>query len=197
MEKYFSVIVLAAGKSERVGFPKLLLKYDEYNTFIEQIIKEYNHLGAKEIIVVVNAISKESIKKHQIKLPVNIKLIINEHLEWHRFYSLRLGANALSQNNSVFVHNVDNPFVNKQVLSELLANSGKADYVSPEFDRKGGHPFLISTNVIQDLKTSESDQMHLKEFLNQYLSLKVPVNDKNVLVNINTLNDYRKYFKYF
>jgi CTP:molybdopterin cytidylyltransferase MocA len=195
IEKDFSVIVLAAGKSERVGFPKLLLKYDEYNTFLEHITKEYNEIGAKEIIVVVNAVSKESIKKHKINFPEIVKLAINEHPDWHRFYSLKLGANQVKKNHFVFVHNVDNPFVNQKVLDALLNNSDKADYISPEYNRKGGHPFLISYKIINDLKASDSDEMHLKEFLNQYSGLKVPVNDKNILVNINTLGEYRTYFK--
>lgn len=194
-QKDFSVIVLAAGKSERVGYPKLLLKYDECNTFIEHIIKEFSHFGAKEIIAVVNTASEGSLRRHQVKLSANVKLTINKHPEWHRFYSLKLGAKSLTENRSVFVHNVDNPFVNYEVLDELIGSADKADYLSPEYDRKGGHPFLISGKIIQDLKDSESNQMHLKEFLNQYSALKVPVKDKNILVNINTLEEYRKYFK--
>lgn len=195
IEKDFSVIVLAAGKSERVGFPKLLLKYDEYNTFLEHITKEYKEIGAKEIIVVVNAVSKESIIKHKINFPEIVKLAMNEHPEWHRFYSLKLGALQLKKSQPVFVHNVDNPFVNNDVLTELISNTDKADYLSPQYDRKGGHPFLISEKIIQDLRDFELNQMHLKEFLNQYSGLKVPVNDKNILVNINTLGEYRTYFK--
>ena len=37
-----------------MGKPKFLLKYDENTTFLEQIIKEYDAFGCKEIIVVVN-----------------------------------------------------------------------------------------------------------------------------------------------
>lgn len=195
IEKDFSVIILAAGKSERVGFPKLLLPYDNYNTFLEHILKKYNDLGAKEIVAVVNAISEESIRKHRIKISANVKLTINEHPEWHRFYSLKLGAKSLKDIHCVFVHNVDNPFVNYDVLNELITNSDKADYVSPQYNRIGGHPFLISAKVIRDLKDSESNQQHLKKFLHQYSAIKVSVKDKNILVNINTLEEYRKYFK--
>lgn len=143
---------MAAGKSERVGYPKLLLKYNEYNTFIEHIIKAYSRFGAKEIIAVVNTASEGSLRKHQVKLSANVKLTINKHPEWHRFYSLKLGAKSLTENHSVFVHNVDNPFVNYEVLDELIGSADKADYISPEFDKKGGHPFLISGKIIQDLK---------------------------------------------
>ena len=194
LEQNFSAIILAAGKSERLGFPKLSLKYNNQNTFIEQIAMKFKTFACKEIIAVVNQTGYEYIQKHRLKLPVNLKLVINEHPDWHRFYSLKLGANQINENNSVFIHNVDNPFVNQGVLDELLSHSEKSDYISPEYNGKGGHPFLISYRLIQDLKTSESDQIHLKEYLNQYTRIRVPVSDEKVLVNINTLEEYREFF---
>ena len=49
IKKEFSAIILAAGKSLRMGIPKLSLKYDENNIFIEHIISEYISFGCKEI----------------------------------------------------------------------------------------------------------------------------------------------------
>lgn len=194
-KKDYSVIILAAGKSERLGFPKLSLKFNKEQSFIENIANEYNDYGCNEIIVIVNEAGQNYIADNYLKFPLNTKIVLNEHPDWHRFYSLKIGANLTKENNSVFVHNVDNPFVNQEVLDELLNNSDKADYINPEYNGKGGHPFLISNKIIRDLKVSESDQMHLKEFLNQYTRLRVSVTDKNILVNINLLKEYILYFK--
>lgn len=193
-EKYFSAIILAAGKSERLGFPKLSLDFDNKISFIEHIAWEYEEFGCKEIVVVVNDIGKRCIEEKQLRFPNNTKILINEHPEWHRFHSLKLGAKALKNNYPVFIHNVDNPFVNDDVLGQILNCSDKSDYISPEYEGKGGHPFLISNNIIKDLKLINQDQMHLKEFLNQYSRLRIPVSDEKVLVNINTLEEYRRYF---
>ncbi len=192
--KDYSVIILAAGKSERLGFPKLSLKYNGNTTFIEQIANVYNVFGCKEIIIIVNEIVKKYIIDNNLKFPANTKIIVNEHPDWHRYYSLKLGAKQVKENHSVFIHNVDNPFVNLEVIEELVINADKAEYVSPEYEGKGGHPFLISSKVIQDLKASETNQMHLKEFLNQYSRQRVPVSDEKVLANINNLEEYRKFF---
>jgi CTP:molybdopterin cytidylyltransferase MocA len=194
LEQNFSAIILAAGKSERLGYPKLSLKYNKENSFIEQIAMKFKTFGCNEIMAVVNQSGYDYIQKHGLKLPINLKLVINEHTEWHRFYSLKTGANGLTGTQVVFVHNVDNPFVNHEVLHNLLVNSNKADYIIPEFNKKGGHPFLISSKIVNDLKTSDFDQKHLKDFLSQYSRLRVPVSDENILVNINTLDEYKKYF---
>ena len=194
IEKEFSAIILAAGKSERMGFPKLSLKYDEKNIFIDHIVREYISFGCKEIIIVVNEIGYKYMNENEIQFSEKVKFVINEHPDWHRFYSLKMGVKRLSEIHPVFIQNVDNPFVNHVVLSELFNLKNKADYISPEFKGKGGHPFLISEEVIQELRSIEKDQIHLKEFLNRFPKMKVPVEDEKVMVNINTMEEYEKYF---
>ena len=195
IEKEFSAIILAAGKSSRIGFPKLSLRYDENKIFIEHIVNKYENFGCKEIIIVVNETGNNYLTENKIQFSDNVKIVINEHPDWHRFYSLKLGAKCLLEVIPVFVHNVDNPFVNYEVLNELSGNTNKADYLSPEFDGKGGHPILLSRRIIKDVRATTEDQIHFKEFLNQYPKRRVKVDDEKVLVNINTLEEYRKYFK--
>jgi len=192
--KEFSVIILSAGKSVRMGTPKPALKFDESQTFIEHISFEYQQFGCKEIIIVLNKENHTFLNDLNIKLPSNCKIIINNHPEWHRFYSLKTGVKSLKEINYVFVHNVDNPFVNQEVLNELLNHSDKADYIVPEFEGKGGHPFLLSPKIILEITQTNKNEMHLKDFLNQYSKLKIQVNEESILVNINTLEDYKKYF---
>ncbi len=194
-EKEFSAIILAAGKSSRMGIPKLSLKYNENNIFIEHIINEYISFGCKEIAIVVNETGSNFLIENKIKFPDKVKIVINEHPDWHRFYSLKIGAKSLSESTMTFIHNVDNPFVNHNVLNRLLENIDTADYISPEFSGKGGHPILLSQKIINDVRSTQEDQLHFKEFLNQYPKTKVRVDDEKVLVNINTMEEYSRYFK--
>ncbi len=196
IEKEFSVIILAAGKSSRMGLPKLSLRYNENKIFIEHIVNKYEDFRCKEIIIVVNETGNNYLTENKIQFSGNVKIVINEHPDWHRFYSLKTGAKSMSEVLPVFVHNVDNPFVNHEVLNELSGNTDKADYISPEFDGKGGHPVLLSEKIIEDVITTTEDQIHFKEFLNRYPKRKVQVDDETVLVNINTLEEYRKYFSF-
>jgi CTP:molybdopterin cytidylyltransferase MocA len=143
---------------------------------------------------VVNETSAKYINDSSIQLPDIVDIAINNHPDWHRFYSLKIGAKSLSKIRPTFVHNVDNPFVNKKVFKKLGDRINEADYLCPEFDGRGGHPFLISEKVINDITNVEEDQKHLKEFLNHYKRLKITVNDEKVLANINNLEEYSKYF---
>ena len=80
--------------------------------------------------------------------------------------------------------------------SQLLEKRNLADYIIPECNGRGGHPILISDKIINDIRATEEDQVHMKEFLNQYSRLKIPVKDEKVLVNINTIGEYKRYFDF-
>lgn len=193
MKKKYSVVILAAGKSSRMGMPKFLLKYDENTTFLEQIIKEYEAFGCKEINVVLNEKGIDLIiKSNPIYLSANTVLIINSHPDWERFYSLKLGLEALNKKRKVFIHNVDNPFVNHQVLASLIENISKFDYAVPTYNGKGGHPVLLSGKVVTDIIEEKENSMNLKLFLKSYSKQIVKVNDKYVLVNVNSKEDYNE-----
>lgn len=194
ISKKYSAIILSAGKSSRMGVHKFSLTFDDSSTFLENMIKEYNAFGCNEIVVVLNPDGASFLDKLKLNLPSNVRIAINQHPEWERFYSLRLGAKLLSQNNSAFVSNIDNPFVNSSVLSLLTKYYKDADYLNPIYKGKGGHPFLISEKVIADLKSEELDQIHMKEFLGRYSKESVEVDDERILLNVNTNEEYRKLF---
>ena len=68
----FSVIILAAGNSTRMGVPKFSLRFNSKHTFIEHIAQEYYDLGCKEIIIVINESGDSFIKENTLDLPENI-----------------------------------------------------------------------------------------------------------------------------
>ena len=193
-QKNISAIILSAGKSERMGVPKFSLRFNTETTFLEKLIDEYYSFGCNEIIVVLNETS--AVLYHQLKLsvPSNVRVVINHHPEWERFYSLKLAALALNEVKPVFVSNIDNPFLNQETLDILFKEVDNFDYISPSFNGKGGHPFLLSTKVLNELKTEKQDQIHIKEFLGKYSKKLEEVNDEKILLNINTMEDYSRFF---
>jgi len=194
IKKEFSAIILAAGKSSRMGMPKSFLKYNEQETFIEHIINEYLEFGCKQVIIITNAIDAKWFIENVHDFSEKNKILINHHLEWHRFFSLKMAIEKIINEEYVFVHNVDNPFVNIDVLIELMTNRMEADYIYPEFNGKGGHPILLSRKIINDVRSTLEDQVHFKDFLNRYPKIKVKVDDEKILTNINTLEEYKRYF---
>ncbi|NOU17942.1 MAG: NTP transferase domain-containing protein [Bacteroidales bacterium] len=190
--KKYSAIILSAGKSSRMGVHKFSLKYNATTTFLEDLINQYNAYGCEEIIVVLNPDGKTFLEQLNLNLPSIVKVVINEHPEWERFYSLKLAANGFCKFQSTFVSNIDNPFVDLKVL-ESLAKSD-TEYSYPVFNGRGGHPFLISKNVIADLASEPKDEIHLKEFLGRYSKSAIDVDDEKVLLNVNTEEEYKRLF---
>lgn len=191
-QKNISAIILSAGKSERMGVPKFSLRFNTETTFLEKLIDEYHSFGCNEIIVVLNETSAALYDQLKLSIPSNVRVVINHHPEWERFYSLKLAALALNEVNPVFVSNIDNPFVSNSILVCLNNESNNFDYSCVAFNGRGGHPFYLSEQVINHLRFEPQDQIHLKQFLSKYPKKLVEVNDSKVLLNINKMEDYHK-----
>ena len=194
INKKYSAIILSAGKSSRMGVHKFSLRFNDSSTFLENMVNEYNAFGCNELIIVLNPDGASFLDQLKINLPSNVKIAINQHPEWERFYSLKLGAKLLLKTGPAFVSNIDNPFVDSNILQALALSVQKADYTYPSINGKGGHPILLSEKIISDLTTEPIDEIHLKEFLGRYSKSKVEVNDERILANINTDEEYRKFF---
>lgn len=188
-QKNIAGIVLSAGKSVRMGVPKFSLKLDNGLTFIEKIVDEYFYFGCSNIIVVLNAENKMLFDSLNLQLPRNTIIVVNNHPEWERFYSLKLSAKALYVPKPMFVSNIDNPFFGQSLLRSMYVACRGCDYASASFMGRGGHPFYLSKTVVSDLRNEQSDNRHIKDFLSNYPKKLIPVDDPKVLLNINTPDD--------
>jgi len=190
-----AVIILAAGMSSRMGVLKPFLKWDKHTTFLEKIISEYKLININEIIVVINNEVYKQIKK---EIPENIEsvnIIINGTPEKGRMSSLKLGIQNFSKPTPCFIQNVDNPFVTAGLLTSLNHVIEPDNYIVPVYQGKGGHPVLLGTGIINNISLFEDPYSDLRKLLKNFKRIEVETDDKNILVNINTLNDYQKYFK--
>ncbi|MCF8372393.1 MAG: NTP transferase domain-containing protein [Bacteroidales bacterium] len=190
--KKSSAIILAAGLSSRMGMPKFLLELPGGKTFLENVVERFAEFGCTEIVVVLNREGLSAFNSSKINLSENSKIVENPHPEWDRFYSLQCGLKALSLEYPVFLHNVDNPFINLEVLEKLISNLHGYDFAKPVFQNKGGHPVLISAKLAKEIVSEKHENKRLNEFLGRYLVNKVEVNDGRVRVNVNTIVDYSR-----
>lgn len=191
--KDFSAVILAAGYSQRMGQPKLSLSFGQDRSFLDCCIGAFIDFGCAEVVVVTN---KTGIKWiHGRTWPDTMHPVLNPFPRKGRFVSLQLGLKALGKNQPVFLHNVDNPFVTVEILEKLAFYAGHADYIRPGYAGKHGHPVLISAKIASDIITTKHAGENVREYLAQYTQMLIPVNDPNVLVNINTPDEYKKFIK--
>lgn len=188
------VVILAAGKSERMKTLKAFLPFDEHTTFIRKIISTYHNWGCKEIVVVTNEKSAILFKSSEPEIG-NVTIVINDHLEYERFYSVKLGLGAIHTSSFCFIQNIDNPFIDSQILDILYDHRSTEKYISPVFENKGGHPVLLNRGNMNRISNWSGNSANFKEVLNTMECVNVEMPDDRVMININSPEEYNENIK--
>jgi len=189
----FSVIIPAAGYSSRMGMPKLLLPFKDH-TFCEEIVERYHKAGAEKIVIVINQqlVAKcETLFQHWSK---PLQIVVNDNPALGRFRSVRIGLSVVTPDIPCFLQNADNPFVNQQLIFDLLCVSKPDHTVIPYFEKNPGHPVLIGENIIENLKHCSDDDANLRTELGKYNIKTIDTSSPEILLNINTPEDYMRVF---
>lgn len=185
--KNVSVLIMAGGKSERMCTPKPFLLIGG-KTFIEKISGDYFRFGVRSIFVILNT--------HLVRsAPVKIKflhVIANPHPEFGRFFSLQAGLEQIPGSNFVFIHNVDNPFVELDVLKKMWATKKVNGFVVPMHHGQGGHPVLISPNIVKHILSIQHSTCDLRDVLHHYDRIEIKSDSEKILTNINTWPEYEE-----
>jgi molybdenum cofactor cytidylyltransferase len=185
-------IILAAGNSKRMNSWKPFLKYDKDNTFIEKIVTTFLKWGCQEIVVVINKDVKNQ-GEYFDQLPKKVTYIINDHPEFERFYSVKLGMQTITKSDFCFIQNVDNPFISEDILDAIYQEKSHDSYVIPVFDNIGGHPVLLNTQNINFIRNHPENTANLRNVLGEFNSKKINMGDNRILININTFEEYDKF----
>lgn len=187
------VVILAAGRSARMKEMKPFLSYDDQTLFIEKIISTYFSWGCNEIIVVTNQEALNRMKQKNISSD-KVKIVVNDHLELERFHSVRLGLGYIRTSSFCFIQNIDNPFISPQILDILYMSRSDNKFISPVFENKGGHPVLLNRGNIDRIINWPVNNAVFKEVLNSMECVKIEMKDNRVLININSPEEYHKFF---
>jgi len=191
-----SCIILSAGNSGRMGMHKALLPFGKQNlTFLEKITESYSSAGIHQVIVVVNSSLYKTLNSVTLAFPDKVKLVVNRYPEKGRFFSLQTGLYFVGAGSYVFIQNADNPFVEPDVLRNMIEKREEAAVVVPVFSGKAGHPVLLNPIVCESIKTSKSPDCRLDFFLRDFSSCAVESDNNRILVNINTPSDYKREFE--
>lgn len=143
----FSGLVLAAGESERMGTPKMLLPW-KGRTVLEQVIQGAFDGGVQEVVVVLGS-DKEKIQE---KLQNNtwskpLRMVFNPDFKKGMLSSIQAGIKEIDKkSDAVLLALGDQPSIPSRIYRELLdffPSCGKGILV-PRYKGKGGHPMVIS-----------------------------------------------------
>lgn len=186
-----SAILLAAGKSRRMGAFKPLLPFGE-RTVAEACIDNLRQGGVEEIVVVVGHRADE-MRERLGYLPVRFAL--NTEPESEMGVSIARGIEQISSAaKAVFIALVDQPAIPPATIAFLNA-AGKREgkrLVVPEYEGRGGHPVLIDLKFRDELMNLDP-QKGLRAFFEAHRQevLRVPVTAPYVARDMDRWDDYR------
>jgi molybdenum cofactor cytidylyltransferase len=148
--KSISAILLAAGRSRRMGAFKPLLPFGG-RTVAEACVENLLAGGVGEVVVVLGHRSEE-LRRQLARLPVRFAVNADESSEMGA--SIARGVERLStEAEAVFIALVDQPAVPPEVVGLLNAAAVRtgARLVVPEYEGRGGHPVRIDLGFREEL----------------------------------------------
>lgn len=190
-EIYVTVIILAGGKSRRMGSNKAFLKYGN-KTFIEHQIAKLKTIFSEIII---------SSNDHNIYEGLNLPVVSDVIPEKGPLSGICAGL-LYTKNSHVFVIACDMPFVCENAIMYLKEYTGKYDVVVPqtEYGLEPMHAFYSKKCIQPMYRHIKEGKLRIIDFFSE---VNVKVVDKkefknlgaieHPLLNLNTPDEYKKY----
>ena len=202
MENSPVFILLAGGKSNRMGVDKGLLKYKQTFWILEQLqrISVSNisavHIGlgyhCQHYFNAISWLEKAQQTSYQFQ-DLNISVVLNSTPEKGSFSTLQCVLKNISDKKDVIINPIDIPILNSKELNKIISKQNSV--VIPNFEGKNGHPIKMNYTFWNhlcelDLKDESSrlDYQIKKENPNK-ISI-IEVLDRVITLNINTKKDW-------
>ena len=187
-------IILAAGRSSRMGEPKALLCVGG-GTFLDRAIDILMEGGCGPVVAVLGpgeaARRPGEIARRKGAVPVE-----NPRADAEQIDSLRVGLTHLPDDaEAAIVLPVDHPLAEARSVRELIRafRASGLPIVRPVYDDRPGHPVLFARGLWTELAepdltdgAREVVHRHAEEIFD------VAIGDRGVAVDIDTPEDYRR-----
>jgi molybdenum cofactor cytidylyltransferase len=151
-------IVLAAGRSRRMGEPKAFLRVGQ-STFLEHAVRVLMEGGCEPVIVVTGPLDDETARQiAEDAAMLDAGIAVNPHADSEQADSLRIALFALPpEATAVVVAPVDVPGVSGPLVRSVIQawRDTNAPVAVPARDGRHGHPVLFDRRVFGELLRSE------------------------------------------
>jgi molybdenum cofactor cytidylyltransferase len=185
-------IILAAGESRRMGFPKMLLPFGE-QTMIERVISNVCESNIKNILVVLG---EENPKITEIIRNSPVMHCYNSDYKDGMLSSVKCGFKNIPANpDAILVFQGDQPFITSVSIDMVIEGwlSSEKGLVVPVFNHKRGHPLLIDRKYSGEIQKIDP-ATGLNSLLRKYPGdiLEVETSEPGILKDFDTYEDYLK-----
>jgi molybdenum cofactor cytidylyltransferase len=188
-------VILAAGDSTRMGFPKALLLTRDGKPFVAAIAETFAAAGISEIVVVTGRDHERvAAALAHATLPVAPQVVRNLVPSRGQLSSLLIGIDQLPADApAAVVTLVDVPLMTVETVRLVVSEWRRtgAPIVRPAIGEQHGHPVVFDRRLFQELRQAPLDvgakavvRAHAAEIVN------VEVTDTGCLVDVDTPGDY-------
>jgi molybdenum cofactor cytidylyltransferase len=189
-----ALLILAAGESSRMRFPKALLKIQGV-TFVDHILYKGGEVGLNPILIVTGPDHEAIVQQ----VSDSAMCVRNEDYMRGQISSAQKGIAALGGTvQTVMIWPVDQPLVQTETVRQIIASHQEKNQplTIPVYNERKGHPVLYNRKAMDSvlgLKTHETG----KDLQTIYAAETtfVDVDDSGIVTDIDSPDDYEKYVK--
>lgn len=184
------LIILAAGESARLGQPKQNLLF-ETKTLLQRAVETALKSDCEPVIVVLGA-NEKLIRPTISQYPVNIL----SNAGWFKGMasSIGIGVKGLQQTpgvTSVIFMLCDQPFVNANLLNQLIKAGATNDLAACIYNDVAGVPVLFDSKYFEELLALNGDE-GAKKLLLKYQDVMACIPFPMGDADIDTMEDFEK-----
>jgi molybdenum cofactor cytidylyltransferase len=189
-------IVLAAGRSSRMGRPKATLPVSDSHTFLTRIVRTFLDSGVDDVIVVVGH-DADAIAASFSESGLPARFVVNREYDRGQLSSLLAGLNVIDRPGvaAVLMTLVDVPLVSSSTVRAVIDAYRRTGVpiVRPTSGDRHGHPLLIDRSVFAALRAADF-RSGAKPVVRAYASAigDIPIEDEGAFTDIDTEEEYRK-----
>lgn len=192
-----SAVVLAAGRSERMGEPKQMLRLGS-RSMLEQTLENVRASGVDEIVLVLGFASEAIRRELSESLLDGVRVVVNEKYESGMASSLRAGLTAVSPAmKAALIVLADQPSVRSETMGHIIDAycESAAKIVVPYYKGRRGNPVLLDRSVFSEAMALEGDVGCRAIFAKHPEAMaSVEVDDPAILADIDTRDDYERVY---
>ncbi|NMM48302.1 nucleotidyltransferase family protein [Flammeovirgaceae bacterium KN852] len=197
--KNIGVMILAAGSSSRLGYPKQLVQFQD-KPLLQHVIDVAESLPFTVKTLVLGANSNEI---RSIINPKSFKLVLNDDWRKGMATSIQSGLKKSLEIKPELEHIMillsDQPFINTQKLNEIIETqlNSQNNSTFSEYNGQIGVPAIFSKELFNDLMSLEGDQGAKKLIIRDNIKYNTVrfedgVFDIDTQEDVETLNTYSK-----
>lgn len=188
-------VVLAAGRSTRMGQPKALLPATRAGeTFIERLVSTLIAGGIDDVVVVAGDVAAAI----RTRLGFRARVVANPDVDRGQLSSIVVGLDVVDRPGvlAVMIAPVDQPLVSETTVRALADawRRNRAPIVRPVREGRHGHPVIFDRAVFDELRTADlSKGARAVVHAHAENLVEIAVDDDGAFANIDTPADYERW----